>query len=942
MAITDLDACLRKIAEQLWRGQGSIMIGAGLSMNAKNIINPNHSMPNWSQIGDVFYSKLYSKAPDSSTRYLSILKLAEEYQAVFGRNALDDLIKKHISDGDYEPSELHIRLMELPWVDVFTTNYDTLLERSCENVLSRRYDLVVNQDDLIQSSKPRIVKLHGSLPSTRPFIITEEDYRIYPRKYAPFVNTVQQSLLENTLCLIGFSGHDPNFLQWVGWINDNIGKENAPKIYLIGVLNLTDAQTKLLHNKNIIKVNLAECIEDKKDHKKGLEFFIEYLEGQKGKNESLLWPKDINLGSYGFREKESKVEDIIKVWKVLRKTYPGWTILPHSKREKLWRYTNRFSNNFEIFKSLKPIQDLEYIYELNWRIEKCLFPIWNDMAVFFQTILDQYNIFCGELDLSKPIDGEYLKKNDINVRPLRAMWVELTLSLMRLYREEKQEDNWRNLENQINRILEYIDPDQLARFHYEKVLFHVFEFDHPSALKALKEWQIVDCSPFWEIKRANLLIEFGNGIEARKILETTLNTIRKRLNLSQDINNYSWLSQEAYVIFLLGSTRGNSDEEIRFSLSQTFSERENFLRQYLITPNDELNYFNIILSKTYIPENPTTIKDGFNIGSKSRITRYGVLDEDVFLAYNFLRFTEEIGVPLSSSNIDSKTIAGALTRLSKSSSHWVNAVLSRCSDVKAIEEVFDREYLDYLDVNEIDILVRKFLISFEQLIPESNQSPITRSYLEKIPKLLSRLCVKCSESLRKEIFQFYLRNYSLQLLSSSKKELFINLLNNSQGELSNNFINDLLNLPIERDTTYNSDPFEDIDAFSVKKKFKLPVAVFNNLLKFLDLEKDERQVALKRLLFLFKNKLLSKHQESKLFSILWSDVEENTGFPKLSPFYYFPHRIWPHPNSIDPDLIFRKYINNSNFTIQSNNGKKEIKISRGKDRFAEELLSGSL
>lgn len=32
------------------------------------------------------------------------------------------------------------------------------------------------------------MKLHGSFPAHSPFIFTEEDYRTYPRKFAPFVN----------------------------------------------------------------------------------------------------------------------------------------------------------------------------------------------------------------------------------------------------------------------------------------------------------------------------------------------------------------------------------------------------------------------------------------------------------------------------------------------------------------------------------------------------------------------------------------------------------------------------------------------------------------------------------------------------------------------------------------------------------------------------------
>jgi len=130
---------LTEIAERLWTGHASIMVGAGFSKNAGNIINSAKQPPNWWQLGDAFYEKLHNKKPDNDVKYASLLKLAEEYEATFGRSALEHFIVKNIADNEYEPSELHKMLMELPWTDVFTTNYDTLLERSCKDVLSRRY-----------------------------------------------------------------------------------------------------------------------------------------------------------------------------------------------------------------------------------------------------------------------------------------------------------------------------------------------------------------------------------------------------------------------------------------------------------------------------------------------------------------------------------------------------------------------------------------------------------------------------------------------------------------------------------------------------------------------------------------------------------------------------------------------------------------------------------
>ena len=114
--------------------------------------------------------------------------MAHEIEAAFGRPALNQMLREAIPDLQHEPSLLHVKLLDLPWSDVFTTNYDTLLERACRSIISQRYDVVVNPEDLGHSKRPRIVKLHGSLPSERPFIVTDEDYRRYPHDFAPFVN----------------------------------------------------------------------------------------------------------------------------------------------------------------------------------------------------------------------------------------------------------------------------------------------------------------------------------------------------------------------------------------------------------------------------------------------------------------------------------------------------------------------------------------------------------------------------------------------------------------------------------------------------------------------------------------------------------------------------------------------------------------------------------
>ena len=47
-----------------------------------------------------------------------------------------------------------------------------------------------------------------------------------------------------------FSGTDPNFLKWIGWVKDNL-HESMPPIYLIGMLSLNSSERKLLESKKL-------------------------------------------------------------------------------------------------------------------------------------------------------------------------------------------------------------------------------------------------------------------------------------------------------------------------------------------------------------------------------------------------------------------------------------------------------------------------------------------------------------------------------------------------------------------------------------------------------------------------------------------------------------------------------------------------------------------
>ena len=251
-----------RVREALWRPSGggaSVMVGSGFSRGAQKIRPGAADPPTWHELGKEMSKKLFptddpKNRPESTSD--TLLRLAQEYETAFGRANLHRFLQQQVGDEDLRPGDKHTRLLKLPWRDVFTTNWDTLLERARDSVIDRPYSVVRNKDEIPLASQRRIIKLHGSLPAHFPLIFTEEDYRTYPTEFAPFVNTVQQAMMETVFCLIGFSGDDPNFLHWSGWVRDNLGA-SAPKIYLAGYLDLSPHRRRMLEDRNVVPIDLA-------------------------------------------------------------------------------------------------------------------------------------------------------------------------------------------------------------------------------------------------------------------------------------------------------------------------------------------------------------------------------------------------------------------------------------------------------------------------------------------------------------------------------------------------------------------------------------------------------------------------------------------------------------------------------------------------------------
>lgn len=134
-AQTDVFPEINKLRTALFGATGksraTVLVGAGLSRQSEALSSMVAPLPLWSDLALRLRRELGST--DSAA---DPLDLAQQFEDRFGRVALDDLIIDAVPDAGHAPGEIHRRLLELPWTDVFTTNYDTLIERAASRVPS--------------------------------------------------------------------------------------------------------------------------------------------------------------------------------------------------------------------------------------------------------------------------------------------------------------------------------------------------------------------------------------------------------------------------------------------------------------------------------------------------------------------------------------------------------------------------------------------------------------------------------------------------------------------------------------------------------------------------------------------------------------------------------------------------------------------------------------
>ena len=751
---------INRVRDALWQRSGngaSIMVGSGLSRSADRIIRNAKEMPTWRDLVSHLHDTLYPQGSPSQgganhRPATDNVRIAQEYEAAFGRSALHDALRRLVPDTEYTPSLEHQRLLKLPWRDIYTTNWDTLLERAQGQVTEQQYSTVTSVEEIPMASQPRIVKLHGSLPSQFPLIVTEEDYRTYPAKFAPFVNTVQQSMMETVFLLIGFSGDDPNFLNWSGWVRDNLGP-SAPKIYLAGWLRLSPHRRRMLENHSVVPIDLAQHPRagewpDNLQDEYATKWLLHTLE--LGRPYDITsWPTASNRQSNGIcmvlqpietattgeprkertpssSEPESSPEEareITAIWRHNRLIYPGWLTMPPFNHRRMERDTDTWGRTIlASLPAMNPVERLRALRELVWREEVLLIPMHPCLQSAIKNTLDA--IDCQ----NRTITGAAAPNKDWTA--IREDWRNVALALVTAARFRFDGEAFEKAVEAVEPF-KGEDPDLRHRVLHEKCLMAIYDRDFNSLEDSLVNWNTGNCDPAWMMRKSAVLWEADRNSEARELLNDSLTAIKA---MPPDERGLASLSRESWATFVA----------LDFNNRLTLLDRLRELVPMRCDPFDERRYVTEEMQQDKAEEDPPPFDINRRRGTSERWVNYNPLTK----AYRAVRLSDMAGLPprTGHSSVWAEVLKKAAEEVADHDPELaVRLVLRACDgdNDKTLGRVLTRTRVATMPTEIAEALTACCLNALEKAMRDKvTQASATQQRFNTAAEVLSRLVIR--------------------------------------------------------------------------------------------------------------------------------------------------------------------------------------------------------
>lgn len=228
----------RQLIERFASGNGTIFVGAGISMQSQ--------LPSWAELMQPLKRELGNQIPQSA----NYLDIAELYEAAHSRSDLIRYLKTELGHDRYRLSRTHELIVSLPVQRIYTTNFDDLLEQAARRKgINRNVIHDASHVGFSDTSTLSIVKLHGDLGAPGSLVISASDYYGYFTKNPAVADLLKVELQTHTVLFLGYSFSDPDFGMILGKVAAQSGPDR-PLLYSLQ-LNPMELPVKALEKRGI-------------------------------------------------------------------------------------------------------------------------------------------------------------------------------------------------------------------------------------------------------------------------------------------------------------------------------------------------------------------------------------------------------------------------------------------------------------------------------------------------------------------------------------------------------------------------------------------------------------------------------------------------------------------------------------------------------------------
>jgi SIR2-like domain len=191
---------LKEFPKAIADDAAAVFVGAGVSIGA--------GYPSWKDLLQEIGEELGVKSND----VFDLAALAQwSIRKSSGKTRILTVIRDQTGVEKPIPVPLEV-LARLPVRNIWTTNYDRLIERAFSSI-GRPMDVVFASKDLAIRSRPgaaRLYKMHGSVDRLDDIVISTDDYELYRNTRGAFLPLLQAHMTSFSMLFIGLSFTDPN------------------------------------------------------------------------------------------------------------------------------------------------------------------------------------------------------------------------------------------------------------------------------------------------------------------------------------------------------------------------------------------------------------------------------------------------------------------------------------------------------------------------------------------------------------------------------------------------------------------------------------------------------------------------------------------------------------------------------------------------------------